>query len=71
MAPEDAQRGIAEKQVLIDRQNKEIQAAQAQIRRITPMIPGQAKADTIADLPREKHFKFLLGHKSANEYLMV
>ena len=56
MALQDAQRAIAEKQALIDRLNKEIQATQAQIKRITPMIPGQTNADTIADLPREKDF---------------
>ena len=56
VAPEDARRALAEKQALIDKLNKEIQATEAQIKRITPMIPGQANADTIPDLPREKDF---------------
>jgi hypothetical protein len=56
LAPQDAQRAMAEKQALIERLNKEIQATEAQIKRITPMIPGQANADTIPDLPREKDF---------------
>jgi peptidoglycan hydrolase CwlO-like protein len=47
---------LAEKQELIDKLNKEIKATQEQIKRIAPMIPGQANADTIADLPREKDF---------------
>ena len=55
-APEDVKKILAEKQALIEKLNKEIQATQAQIKRITPMIPGQANADTIADLPREKDF---------------
>ena len=46
-----------EKKALIDKLNKEIQATEAQIKRITPMIPGQANADTIPDLPRESDFK--------------
>ena len=56
IAPEDAKKMLAEKQALIDKLNKEIQATQAQIKRLTPMIPGQANADTIADLPRENDF---------------
>jgi hypothetical protein len=56
VSPEDAKKMLAEKQALIDKLNKEIQATQAQIKRITPMIPGQANADTISDLPREKDF---------------
>jgi hypothetical protein len=56
LAPQEAQRAIAQKQALIDKLNKEIQATQAQIRRITPMIPGQANADVIPDLPRETDF---------------
>jgi hypothetical protein len=56
VAPEDARRALAEKQALIDKLNKEIQATEAQIKRITPMIPGQANADTVSDLPREKDF---------------
>jgi hypothetical protein len=56
VAPKDTQQAIAEKQALIEKLNKEIQATQAQIKRITPYIPGQANADTIPDLPREKDF---------------
>jgi hypothetical protein len=55
-SPEDAKKVLAERQELIEKLNKEILATQAQIKRITPMIPGQANADTIADLPREKDF---------------
>jgi flagellar basal body-associated protein FliL len=56
-APHEAQQAIDEKKALIDKLNKEIQATEAQIKRITPMIPGQANADTIPDLPREEDFK--------------
>src|SRR5919107_2880185 len=56
-APHEAQQGIDEKKELIDKLNKEIQATEAQIKQITPMIPGQANADTIPDLPREADFK--------------
>ena len=42
---------------LIEKLNQEIQATEAQIKRITPMIPGKANADTIPNLPREKDFK--------------
>src|SRR5215210_6659711 len=55
LAPEDAKKILAEKQALIEKLNKEIQATQAQIKRITPMIRGQANADTIPDLPRENN----------------
>jgi hypothetical protein len=41
---------------LIDKLNKEIQATNAQISRLVPLIPGEANADTIPDLPREKDF---------------
>ena len=56
IAPEEAKKILVEKQGLIDKLNKEIQATEAQIRRITPMIPGEANADTISNLPREKDF---------------
>ena len=56
-APQEVQQVIDEKKVLIDKLNKEIQATEAQIKRIAPMIPGQANADTIPDLPRESDFK--------------
>ncbi len=56
-APDEVQQAIDEKKALIDKLNNEIQATEAQIKRIAPMIPGQANADTIPDLPREKDFK--------------
>ena len=56
-APQEVQQAIDEKKALIDKLNKEIQATEAQIKRIAPMIPGQANADTIPDLPREEDFK--------------
>lgn len=56
-APQEVQQTIDEKKALIDKLNKEIQATEAQIKRIAPMIPGQANADTIPDLPREEDFK--------------
>src|SRR5215212_356310 len=56
-APPEVQKAIDEKKALIDKLNKEIQATEAQIKRIAPMIPGQANADTIPDLPREEDFK--------------
>ena len=56
-APDEVQQAIDEKKALIDKLNKEIQATEAQIKRIAPMIPGQANADTIPNLPREKDFK--------------
>jgi peptidoglycan hydrolase CwlO-like protein len=56
-APQEVQQAIDEKKALIDKLNKEIQATEAQIKRIAPMIPGQANADTISDLPREEDFK--------------
>lgn len=56
-APDEVQQAIDEKKALIDKLNKEIQATTAQIKRIAPMIPGQANADTIPNLPREKDFK--------------
>jgi hypothetical protein len=56
-APEEVKQAIDEKKALIDKLNKEIQATEAQIKRIAPMIPGQANADTIPDLPRESDFK--------------
>jgi hypothetical protein len=59
IAPEEVKKILVEKQGLLEKLNKEIQATQAQIKRITPMIPGNA-ADTISDLPREKIFRFFL-----------
>ncbi len=56
-APDEVQQAIDQKKALIDKLNKEIQATEAQIKRIAPMIPGQANADTIPNLPREKDFK--------------
>jgi uncharacterized protein YybS (DUF2232 family) len=56
-APQEVQQAIDEKKALIDKLNKEIQATEAQLKRIAPMIPGQANADTIPDLPREEDFK--------------
>lgn len=56
IAPEEAKKILVEKQGLLEKLNKEIQATQAQLKRITPMIPGNANADTIPDLPREKNF---------------
>jgi hypothetical protein len=56
-APVEVQQAIDEKKALIDKLNKEIQATEAQIKRIAPMIPGQANADTIPNLPREMDFK--------------
>jgi hypothetical protein len=47
---------LVEKQGLVEKLNKEIKATEAQIRRITPKIPGEANADTIPNLPREKDF---------------
>lgn len=56
IAPDEAKKTLLEKKEFIDKLNKEIQATDAQIRRLTPMIPGQANADTISDLPREDSF---------------
>jgi hypothetical protein len=56
IAPEEAKKILVEKQGLLEKLNKEIQATQTQIKRITPMIPGNANADTISDLPREEDF---------------
>jgi peptidoglycan hydrolase CwlO-like protein len=56
-APDEVQQAIDEKKALLIKLNKEIQATEAQIKRIAPMIPGQANADTIRDLPREMDFK--------------
>jgi hypothetical protein len=56
-APDEVQQAIEERKALIDKLNKEIQATEAQLRRIAPMIPGEANADTIPNLPREKDFK--------------
>jgi hypothetical protein len=56
-APDEVQQAIDEKKALLIKLNKEIQATEAQIKQIAPMIPGQANADTIRDLPREMDFK--------------
>ncbi len=56
-APDEVQQAIDEKKALIDKLDKEILATEAQIKQIAPMIPGQANADTIPNLPREKDFK--------------
>jgi hypothetical protein len=56
IAPEEANKMLLEKKNLVEQLNKEIQATQAQIKRLTPMIPGKANADTISDLPRESNF---------------
>ena len=56
-APDEVQQAIDEKKALLIKLNKEIQATEAQIKQIAPMIPGQANADTIPDLPREMDFK--------------
>ena len=56
-APDEVQQTIDEKKALLIKLNKEILATEAQIKQIAPMIPGQANADTIRDLPREMDFK--------------
>src|SRR5215210_2384235 len=56
IAPQEAKKILTEKQGLIEKLNKEIQATEAQIKRIAPKIPGEANADTISNLPREKDF---------------
>jgi hypothetical protein len=55
-APEDTQKAIAEKQALIDKLSREIQATTAQIKELKPMIPGVADADTDRKLKREDDF---------------
>jgi|SRR5215212_807287 len=56
-APTEVQQAIDERKALIDKLNTEILATQAQLKRLTPTIPGEANADTIPDLPREKDFQ--------------
>ncbi|MGB8034636.1 MAG: hypothetical protein WCF03_12540 [Nitrososphaeraceae archaeon] len=56
LAPQDAQQAIAAKQELIDKLNKEIQATTAQIKQLTPMVPGVANADSDPTLKRENDF---------------
>ena len=56
IAPEEAKKILVEKQGLVEKLNKEIKATEAQITRITPKLPGEANADTIPNLPREKDF---------------
>jgi hypothetical protein len=53
LAPEDAKKVLADNKAKIDQLTREIQATEAQIKRLVPFIPGEANADTIADLPRE------------------
>ena len=53
LAPEDARKMLTQNQARIDQLNKEIEATQAQIKRLLPYIPCEANADTIKDLPRE------------------
>jgi hypothetical protein len=53
LAPEDARKMLTQNQARIDQLNKEIEATQAQIKRLIAYIPGEANADTIKDLPRE------------------
>jgi hypothetical protein len=53
LAPPDAKKILDENRARIDQLNREIQATEAQIKRLVPYIPGQANADTIPDLPRE------------------
>lgn len=53
---DDTKQDFAEKLAFIEKLNKEIQATEAQIKRLLPYIPGQANVDTIVDLPREKDF---------------
>jgi len=53
-APEDMKGKLAQKQALVDKVTKEIEATTAQLKRLTPLVPGKANADTIPDLPREK-----------------
>lgn len=55
-APQEAQQAITERQALIDKLNKEIQATTAQIHQLKPMIPGKADADTDRTLKRENDF---------------
>ena len=54
LAPQDAQQAIAAKQELIDKLNKEIQATTAQIKQLTPMVPGVANADSDPTLKKRK-----------------
>ena len=56
VTPEQAQKTLAEKQALVEKLNKEIAATTAQIKQLRPLIPGNADADTITNLPREKDF---------------
>jgi predicted transcriptional regulator len=56
VSPEELQKAVEERKALIEKLNKEIQATNAQIKRLAPLIPGEANADSIPDLPREKDF---------------
>jgi hypothetical protein len=53
LAPPDAKRILDENRARIEQLNREIQATEAQIKRLVPNILGKANADTIPDLPRE------------------
>jgi hypothetical protein len=53
LTPADAKRILDQNRERIAQLNREIQATEAQIKRLVPYIPGQANADTIPDLPRE------------------
>ena len=53
LAPEDARKALEANKAKIDQLNREIQATEAQLKRIVPLIPPEANADRIADLPRE------------------
>jgi hypothetical protein len=52
----DIEKTRAEKQALFEKLDYEIKATEAQIKRLIPMIPGNANADTIPTLPRESDF---------------
>jgi hypothetical protein len=54
LAPAEARKVLDENRARIDQLTREIQATEAQIKRLVPYIPGQANADSIPDLPREK-----------------
>jgi hypothetical protein len=54
LAPAEAKKVLDENRARIDQLTREIQATEAQIKRLVPYIPGQANADSIPDLPREK-----------------
>lgn len=53
--PEEMRQKLVQKQALVDKLNKEIEATNAQLKRLVPLVPGKANADTLPDLPREKN----------------